>query len=260
MNSALPLPLPQSTGRWRFDWLLPLIFRPRRALAAITAAESPVWQAPVAILLLGALVRTLVDGSVRQALAQMQGPVLPQGFEYYTPEQQAQFMQALQATSGPVFVYVLPAVLSLLGVLLGWLLISGVLYLLLTLAGDRRSAVQTRNLVAWALLPFIFRDLLRIGALWTSGQPLTYLGLSGFAPPPDANGAIFLGALLAAVDIYLLWHAGLLVAGVHAGGALSRRKGWLVVVATLLSLYLLRAVPAVIAAQFSDLTVIRPFF
>lgn len=260
MDNALPLPLAQPTGRWRFDWLPTLLFRPRTALAAISAVETPVWQVPLTLLLLGALVRTLVDGSVRQALAQMQGPVLPQGFEYYTAEQQAQFMQALQATSGPVFVYLLPAVLSLLGVLLGWLLLSGVLYLLLTLAGDRRTSGQTRNLVAWALVPFVIRDIVRIGALWTSGQPLTYLGLSGFAPPPDGNGAIFLGALLTAVNLYLLWHAGLLIAGVHAGGALSRRKGWLVVCATLLSLYLLRAVPAVIAAQFSDLTVIRPFF
>ena len=43
------------------------------------------------------------------------------------------------------------------------------------------------------------------------------------------------------------------------------KTGWIIggltaVFITILGLYLLRALPALLAAQFSDLTVIRPFF
>ena len=36
----------------------------------------------------------------------------PPDYQYYTPEQQAQYMQAIQSTQGPVFVYVLPSIAS----------------------------------------------------------------------------------------------------------------------------------------------------
>jgi hypothetical protein len=48
--------------------------------------------------------------------------------------------------------------------------------------------------------------------------------------------------------------------GLNAGVNLSRVKAWVTVLLTVLILFLLRGVPALISAQFSDLTVIRPFF
>ncbi|MCA9890619.1 MAG: hypothetical protein KC546_19710, partial [Anaerolineae bacterium] len=47
-------------NRWRLDWLLPTLLRPRRTLARIAEAEIAVWQLPVAILALTGLIRTLV--------------------------------------------------------------------------------------------------------------------------------------------------------------------------------------------------------
>ncbi len=261
MNDALTLTLPEASGRWRFDLLTPLILRPRRALARIAAAEGPVWQAPIAILLLTGLVRTLVAGALRQAANLANGPgVPPPGFEYYTPEQQAQLMSAMAATSGPVFVYVLPALMTLLGVLVGWLLLSGVLHLGLTLVGGRGTSQQGRNIVAWSLLPFALRDGVRVAAMWATGQPLNYPGLSGFAPVGDGNLDVLLAALLTYVDIYLVWHLVLLLTGIRGSENLGRLKAWSVTLVTLLGLYLLRALPALLAAQLSGLTVIRPFF
>mgnify|MGYP001225683278 CR=1 FL=1 len=249
-------------GRWRFDWLLPALFQPRRTFARIAAAETAVWQTPILILILTGLIRTLVNGSVKAAanLAAANSGAPPPGFEYYTPEQQAQLQQAMAATSGPVFTYLLPSVVAVIGIYLGWLILGWVIHLGLTLMGGRGSSRQALNIVAWTLLPFAIRDVVRIAAMWTTDQPLTALGLSGFAPVGEGTSTIYLTALLSFVDIYLLWHILLLLIGVRAAEPISRAKAWSVALFTVITFLLIRALPALIAAQFDGLTVVRPFF
>ncbi|MCA9983915.1 MAG: YIP1 family protein [Anaerolineales bacterium] len=247
-------------NRWRLDWLLPTLLQPRRTFARIAEAEIAVWQLPVAILALTGLIRTLVAGGIKGAAAAMGQLQLPPGWEYYTPEQQAQFQQAMSATSGPVFTYLLPAVMTILGVYLGWLLLGWVLHLLLTLFGGRGSSQQTLNVTAWALLPVAIRDLIRILAMWTSGQFLTMPGLSGFAPLGEGTGPVVLASLLALVDIYIIWQIVLLALGSGLVANLPRWKTWSAVGLAMLLALALRAAPAVLAFQFSDLTVIRPFY
>lgn len=256
----ITMPSLDTQRRWRFDWVLPLLFQPRRALTAVAAAETAVWQTPLAILVVTGLVRTLVAGGIKQAAAAMGQIQFPPGWEYYTPEQQAQFQQAMTATSGPVFTYLLPAIMTILGIYLGWLLLGWVLHLLLTLFGGRGSSQQTLNITAWALLPVAIRDIIRIVAMWNSGQLLTALGLSGFAPTGEGLMAVLLVSLLALVDLYLLWQIGLLALGSRLVANVSRLKGWVAVLIAILLGLVLRIVPALIAAQFSGLTVIRPFF
>lgn len=250
----------EENRRWRFDWLLPALVQPRQTFGRIAAASAGTWLTPILVLMLTALVRVVISGSIKQAAAATGQITLPPGFEYYTPEQQAQFQQAMSATSGPVFTYVLPAVLALIGVLVGWLVIGWLLHLVLTLLGGRSSSAQILNIAAWASLPFALRDIVRIVAMLNSQQLLDYPGLSGFAPAGEGNTAIYLAALLSLVDIYLLWQIYLLGIGVRSGDSLPAGKAWTAVCLTVLFVLLVRAVPALIAAQFSDLTIIRPFF
>lgn len=244
-------------GRWRFEWLLPTLIQPRRTFKKITAAETAVWQTPILVLLATGLLRVLVESSLAATTSQA---MLPPGSEFYSPEQQMQMQQAMNATNGPIFVYVLPAVMTLLGVYLGWLILGWVLHLGLTLVGGRGSSQQALNLVAWSLLPFAIRDVVRVAAMWLTGQPVTALGISGFAPVDESNLAIYLTALLSFVDIYLFWHIGLLLVGVRTAENLSRVKAWGIVLLVVVSLLLLKAIPALIAAQFSGLTVMGPLF
>jgi hypothetical protein len=250
----------EAGSHWRFNWVLPILFRPRRAFTRMAELDTAVWHTPILILILTGLIRTLVEGGLKAAAAASGQISLPPGWEYYTPEQQAQFQQAMTATSGPVFTYLLPAVISILGVYLGWLLLSWLLHLGLTLLGGRGSSQQALNVTAWALLPFALRDVVRTVAMWNSGQLLSGLGLSGFAPGGEGPSLLYAAALLTYVDIYLLWHWLLLGLGLNAGANLSKLKTWSTVLLTLLILFLLRGLPALISAQFSDLTVIRPFF
>lgn len=260
MSTNLSVPMPELNSRWRFDWILPVLFRPRRAFAVITEAAESVSRTPLVLLIVSTLLRALVIGSIKQAAAASGQIQLPPGFEYYTPEQQAQFYQAASATSGPVFVYVLPAIMAILGVLLGWLILSWLLHLVLTMFGGRGSSQQAINVVAWALLPFVIRDVVRIGAMWTSNTLIGHPGLSGFAPTDEGTMSLFVAALLRNIDIYLIWFIILTGIGLTMSSQLSRGKAWVVILFTLLIVQLIRAVPPLIAAQFSDLTVIRPFF
>jgi hypothetical protein len=222
--------------------------------------DTAVWHTPILILVLTGLVRILVDGGLKAAAAASGQIAFPQGWEYYTPEQQAQFQQALSATSGPVFTYLLPAIMAVLGVYLGWLVLGWLLHLVLTLFGGRGTSNQALNITAWALLPLAIREVIRIVAMWGSGELLVTLGLSGFAPPGEGTGAVLMVAFLAAIDIYIFWQIGLLVIGSRLMANVSRVKTWTSVILVILIMLALRIAPAIPAAQLSDLTVIRPFF
>lgn len=226
----------------------------------IAESETGVWQTPILILAFLALIRALVAGGIRASAAAMGQIELPPGWEYYTPEQQAQFQQALTATSGPVFTYLLPAITAVLGIFLGWIVLGWLLHLLLTLFGGRGTNNQALNISAWAMLPFAIREIIRIVAMWNGGQLLTTLGLSGFAPAGEGTAAVLLVTLLASVDLYLFWQIGLLVIGARLIANISRLKTWIAVLLVTIILLALRIAPAIPAAQLSDLTVIRPFF
>lgn len=257
----LTLPSPIDTNRrYRFDWVLPALFRPRQMFKRIAETETAVWQTPIIILASLALVRSLVAGGIRAAAAAQGVIEFPPGWEYYTAEQQAQFMQAMTATSGPVFTYLLPAITAVIGVYLSWLILGWLLHLALTLFGGRGTSNQALNITAWALLPFAIRELIRIVAMWNSGQLLETLGLSGFAPAGEGIGFILLFALLVAIDLYLFWQIGLLIIGSNLIANISRPKTIFAVLFVVLLMLAIRIAPAIPAAQLSDLTVVRPFF
>jgi hypothetical protein len=256
---TLPSPI-ETNRRWRFDWVLPALFQPRRTFGRIAETETAVWQTPIIILASLALVRSLVAGGIRTAAAATGQIEFPPGWEYYTPEQQAQFQQAMTATSGPVFTYLLPAITAVLGVYLGWLILGWLLHLVLTLFGGRGTSSQALNITAWAFLPFAIRDIIRIVAMWNNGQLLTDLGLSGFAPPGEGTAAVLLVAFLVLIDLYFLWQIILLAIGSRLVANISRLKTWTAVILVILITLILRLAPALPAAQLSDLTVIRPFF
>jgi len=256
---SIPSPL-DTNRRYRFDWILPVLFRPRKMFKRIAESETAVWQTPILILAALALVRSLVAGGIHASAAAMGQIELPPGWEYYTPEQQAQFQQAMTATSGPVFTYLLPAIMAVLGVYLGWLVLGWLLHLALTLFGGRGTSSQALNITAWAMLPHAIREIIRIVAMWNSGQLLTDLGLSGFAPPGEGIGPLLLMAFLVTIDLYLFWQIGLLVIGSRMVANISRLKTWMAVLFVMLLMLALRLIPVLPAAQLSDLTVIRPFF
>jgi Yip1 domain len=259
MTTEEVLPPLEAPRRIRFDWLPDAFFRPRRAFDRVLNT-SGVWLTPILILSLTALIGALIAGSIRQAAA-LSGQVnLPPDFQYYSPEQQAQYQQAMSATSSPVFLYVFPALVALSKVWVGWLLVGGLLHLVMTLLGGRGDTGAAMNLVAWAGLPFAVRDVVRIVAMLSSKQLIASPGLSGFAPIGEGFGVLFLAGLLGSVDIYLIWYFLLLVLGVRLGNGINRLKAVSGVFFVLVLIFSVQAALVAFAGQLGGLTIIRPFF
>src|SRR5665648_133209 len=84
----------------------------------------------------------------------------PEGFEYFSPEQQQQFQESLAVGASPVVTIIFPLVTRFLGIWLGWFLLASILHLSLTLNGSRSSNRSILNVVSWASLPFVIRDLI----------------------------------------------------------------------------------------------------
>ncbi len=256
-NSIPPL---SSTRRWHWEWILPVLFRPRKTFEKIVAQPGSNWQVPLLLLILAALAEVIVSGYVRQLAVADGQMVMPPGFEYYSPEQQAQFTQAMAATSSPAFLYGLPGIWATIRVIAGWLLVVSILHLVLTLLGGRGDTALILNLVAWAGMPFVIRSTIRTVAIFSSRHLITSPGLAGFVPPGGNNLALFLSALLSLVDIFLIWHLFLLLIGIKVGTKLSWLKVTAGVLISLVIVLSLQAVLSFAVARLGSLTIIRPFF
>ena len=258
MHEAAIQPKPRAENN-HFPWLLGMFVRPRETIGHIAAHANGVWWLPLLVLCLTALFSVAASGWLRQIAAQTGQVELPPDFQYYPPEQQERFMQAVEATSGPAFVYVLPGMARLISVFAGWLLVGNLLHLVLTMLGGRNNTTSTLNLVAWAGLPFALRDLVRTAAMLITRELIQSPGLSGFAPLEASKLNAYLFYLLGLVDIYLVLHILYLGLGARTIGGLSARKAWGGVVITMLVLIGLQALIGYGLAQLSTIQVVRPF-
>lgn len=240
------------------DWIPGVLFTPRQFIPKIVSQARSVWMTPMLVLTLSALLLIWLSGPVRLTAAMSSAASLPADFQNMPPEMQAQYQQASQATQGPVFVYVFPALLAIGKVWFGWLLVGGILHLVLTLLGGRGNTGTSMNLVAWAALPFAIRDIVRSIAISSIHTLISNPGLSGFAP---AGGKFFtfLSQLMGLIDIYVVWHVLLLVLGIRAANGLSRGKVWTGVLVTIVLVLGLEALLGFASTLLGGLNIVRPF-
>jgi hypothetical protein len=180
---------------------------------------------------------------------------LPPDWQYWTPEMQKNYMQAQQATQGPVFMYIIPLVGALARLWLGWLLLTPLLHFGSTLVGGRGSMQSALNIVAWASLPFAVRDILRIVFMLWARHAIVSPGLSGFS-----SGSAFISQLLTRADIFLLWNVILLILGFAITDGLSRGKAAVGVLIVIGLVLLAQAGLGAWTSGFGGLAVQRPFF
>ncbi|HWQ46960.1 MAG TPA: Yip1 family protein [Longilinea sp.] len=239
--------------RLRWDWLYQVILAPRKTLAAITSQDKPNWLTPMLVISLLILVSALA-GIPARIQENQASATIPMDGSYYTEDQQAQFAASDATASSPLFTYILPAVGGLVGLWVGWLLMGSVLHLAYTLAGSRSSSAATMNLAAWAYVPFGVRYLIRAVYLLATRQVITSTGLSGFVDTSAGGMAAFFAALLAMVDIYLIWQVVLLVIGSTDLTKLSRSKAWAATITAVVVVLLICALPGFLSAALSGLS------
>lgn len=245
----------QSTGRFNFSRIRESLLQPQRAFALIAEEARPNWLAPMLALSISAFLSVIASGYLISRAAIMGEVQLPRDWQYWTPEMQNNYMQAQQSTQGPVFAYIIPLVSALIALWLGWLILSGLLHLGSTLLGGRGSMQGALNITAWASLPFLVRDVLRVIFMLIAGRAIASPGLSGFA-----ESAAFWAQILARVDIFFVWSSVLLVIGFIAGDSLPRAKAIMNIAVVTLLLLLIRAGVGALLSNASGLVIQRPFF
>jgi hypothetical protein len=253
------VPVIERPKRIRFDWIPGVLFFPRKTFAEITAQTQAVWLTPLLLLTITAILLVVVAGPIKRNNFMMQGPTYPENWEFMSPDQQAQFMQAWEATQKPVFLYIFPAALAVGKIWLGWLIVGGLLHLVLTMLGGRGSTAASMNIVAWAGLPFAVRDIVQIVFLASQKTLVAGQGLAGFVSG-EGGFFVFLTRLLAAVDIYLIWNILLIVLGVRASNGLTRGKALTGVLITILLVIAFQALLGFLTSLLSGMSVTRPFF
>lgn len=257
-TEAMDVSLPAERGR-TLSWLPMTLFRPVRAMRAIGSETRPVWLVPLLLLSVLTLISVFVAGPLKQE-AIRSGVTIPENFQWMTPEQQQQYMQAQEIAAGPASTYTFPAVGRLVSVWLSWFLLGGILHLVLTLLGSRSTNLTAFNLAAWASLPFAIRLIVQITAMLVTHRLINNPGLSGFIAD-DARGAlVYVRSLLEMVDIYLLWQFVLLWIGAALNSGLTRRKAFAGVLITIVLLLALSALPGFALTQLNGLNVNQPFF
>ena len=247
-------------SRFSMRQILQYPFKPIKVIKEVLTMPRRQWLPPMIIISLIAVASLIAAGWVKQQAAAMGEVTLPPDFEYYSPEQQAQYLQASQATQGFAFVYALPILGALSKIWLGWLLVGAILHLSITLLGGRGETSKSMTLVAWAFLPFALRDLVRLLYYIFARQPINSPGLSGLVTLPESNVALLLTAVLSLIDIYLLWHVVLLIRSVKATTGLPSGKAVASVLITTLVIAGLQTGAIFLINKLQSLSISQPFF
>lgn len=211
--------------------LIDIIDRPRAALAAILASPRWKWVLPLLICLATAALLLLasVEELGRQA-AQQQAVALQSledQMQAMSETQREQMRQQMASFSSPLFLGLTAFATGVVGLLIGWLLAAGILYLGLAVGGEEVKLATLMVAVSWTWLPFALRNLLDVGWTLATGVVRVNAGLSYFIstgdPMADASNPLWL--LASQVDLFWLWNLGLIYALVKAarprGGAIG---------------------------------------
>jgi len=242
-----------SASRFDFKRILTLIFHPRLGMENVAIAEKALWLLPMLVITILLLLRTIVSGYFQTHAAAIGQVNLPADWQYWSPQMQNNYMQAQQATQGPVFVYVIPATLGLVKFWLGWFVVAGLTHLTSTLFGGRGKMGSALNVVAWACLPFAIRDVVRIIFMLVARHTIVNPGFSGLVSIP------FLSKLLVSVDIFFLWFAILLALGIKKADNLPTGKAAAIVAIALLVVLLAQAGLGTLAGKLGGMIITRPF-
>lgn len=244
--------------KFTLKWLFSVFFKPGQSLQEIADKDHAVWIAPLLILMISALLVVLVAAPVIGRTSQTVS--MPEGFEYFSPEQQQQFQESVAVGASPVVTIIFPLASRFLGIWLGWFLLASILHLSLTLNGSRSSNRSILNVVSWASLPFVIRDLVQTVVILSTSQLIPSPGLSGFVSADATGFSLFLGSFLAYVDIYLIWQFILVMLGARKVSGLKPGKVWLATILAFIIFISLKALPGFIAGQLGSLSSGGMFF
>jgi len=247
------------SGEGKWQWFYRIFLKPRQVFSEMAAKEKRVWLRPMLVLSILVVILSLAGGPARLRNMNMSMTEMPEDFPYWSEEQQNQYFQGQAEMQGPMFVYVIPVLISLVSLWLGWFLLGNILHLMMTFKGSRQSQGNYLDLVAWSAVPFAIRCLVQTISLIATRQVIDDPGLSGFLDAGDNAGLAFVRILLGLLDIYSLGFVVLLWIGTPILSGLKPGKTWWVTVLAVVIFIILASLPSFAVGQLRGLGSIRPY-
>lgn len=235
-----------------WGWIPRMFVKPRSTLARVNEQEKAVWLAPMLILAIMVLLAVVFAAPIKRVNIQT-GATIPEDFQWWSQERQQQYLQAQQNLTSPTFMYLFPLLSGLAGYSLFWVICSSLLYLSLTLAGSRTTNQKVSNLIAWAMLPFALRELVKVIVIISSKSLIEEPALS-YLVASDATGVMdWLKGILGQVDFYgLLFVIFLFLGAIPLSGLRTSKAILATTVAASLALVLV-GLPSVISTALSGM-------
>ncbi len=246
-----------TTGTSPRSWTLltGIVDRPRATLAQVLAYPRWKWLLPALLCLAAAALLLVVSAEElsRQAAQQQAAAMQALGdqMQAMTEAQQEQMRQQMVRFSSPLFLGGTALVTGAIGLLIGWLLTAGILFIGLAIGGEGAKYAPLVAAVSWTWLPFALRSVVDAGWVLATGVVRANPGLSYFFasgdPVADAGNPLWL--LAGQVDLFTLWHLVLIYALIKA--ARPRGSAWGLTIIYALLYLVLRVVPGLLAARLS---------
>lgn len=235
--------------------LVGIVDRPRATLAAVLARPRWRWLLPLLLCLAASALLLLVSLDELSRQAAQQQAVAMQSLESQAQDmsaaQQEQVRQQMAAFSSPLVLAVSSLVTGFLGLVIGWLLGAGILFIGLAIGGEATPYAPLVAAISWTWLPFALRDLVSAGWALATGTVRVNPGLSYFVASGDriADAVDPLWLLASQIDLFWLWHLVLIYVLLKA--ARPRGSAWGLTLAYAAIYLLLRVGPAALLGRLS---------
>ena len=234
------------------SWLPQMFIKPRATMEKVAAAEESIKRTPMLFIIIIMIVAILFAAPVKRVQL-AQGATIPENFQYWSEQQQLQYFEAQKNQASPIFMYLFPAISGTLGYFMFSLIMASILYLALTLAGSRAPRLKIGNVVAWAMIPFGLRELVKFIVAVASKKLVTQPGLSNLIDAEAKGFSAYLRSLLANIDIYWVLFVVFLVIGAIVVRDKKRNAIITTIIAALIML-LLQAGPGFIGSLLRGLS------
>jgi hypothetical protein len=199
-----------------------------------------------------------LSSRLAQAQIRQQFEARGETLEEIPPEAQE---RAMQFSANPLFTMVIPALGSVAGLWIIWLIWAGALHLIGTMLGGNNSFGQMLRAVVWSWVPQTLRSVLQVVFIVLTGELIKNQGLSGLAATPEplpgefvtspGPGQLALQSILAQIDLFQIWNFILLVIVMIATARLARRKALAITLIVWILLTLARMLPALASGMFA---------
>jgi hypothetical protein len=233
-------------------WLFQMFYKPRATLNKVGAEDVSNKLTPLLFISIIVVLAVLIAAPVKTQQLQM-GATLPEDFQWWSEEQQQQYLEAQANQASPIFMILFPALQGILGYLIFSMLMASILYLALTLAGSRAPRLKIGNLVAWAMFPFGLRELVKFFVVGSSKKLVENPGLSNLIEVEADGLSAYWRGILGSIDLYWLLFLVLLIIGAILISGLKKRKAIITTVIAVLIMLLLQGLPSLVSSFLGGL-------